>query len=102
MPWWIWLLLALFMLAMIVIGGVYAFVHGMGAFRSIAGTGMRIGQSVSRMSEPSDDVREPDSPLFTEPLNVTLGRYERAQVELIRRRESRRARHVGVWARWKR
>ena len=31
MPWWIWLILALFMLAMIVAGLIYAALHGIRA-----------------------------------------------------------------------
>ena len=36
MPWWIWLLLALFMLSMIVAGCIYVVLHGYHAFKDIA------------------------------------------------------------------
>ena len=39
MPWWIWLILSLFMLAMIVAGIAYAALHGFRALNGIAEIG---------------------------------------------------------------
>ena len=36
MPWWIWLILALFMLAMIVAGLIYAALHGLRALKDMS------------------------------------------------------------------
>lgn len=36
MPWWIWLILALFMLAMIVAGLIYAALHGIRALKDMS------------------------------------------------------------------
>ena len=39
MPWWIWLILALFMLAMIVAGLIYAALHGLRALKDMSDIG---------------------------------------------------------------
>ena len=44
MPWWIWLILSLFMLAMIVAGIAYAALHGFRALNGIAEIGSRLGK----------------------------------------------------------
>lgn len=44
MPWWIWLILSLFMLAMIVAGIAYAALHGFRALNGIAEIGGRLGK----------------------------------------------------------
>ena len=48
MPWWIWLILSLFMLAMIVAGIAYAALHGFRALNGIAEIGGR-----ARAARPS-------------------------------------------------
>ena len=52
MPWWIWPILVLFMLAMIAAGLVYAGLHGFHAVQDIAEIGGRLGERVSKMGEP--------------------------------------------------
>ena len=49
MPWWIWPILVLFMLAMIAAGLVYAGLHGFHAVQDIAEIGGRIGERVSKI-----------------------------------------------------
>ena len=43
MPWWIWLILALFMLAMIVAGLIYAALHGIRALKDMSDIGGQLG-----------------------------------------------------------
>ena len=101
MPWWIWLLLVLFMLAMLIIGGFYAFTHGMRALRGVSDTAAQVGERVSLLGEQTDERDEPEAPLFTQPLKVSLDRYERAQINVIKRAQIKRTRHAMTWARWK-
>ena len=61
MPWWIWLILSLFMLAMIVAGIAYAALHGFRALNGIAEIGSPLrarGRSAgcgrARAARPSD------------------------------------------------
>lgn len=107
MPWWIWLLLVLFMLAMLIIGGIYAFIHGMRALNSVSATAAQVGERFLRLGEQSgerdgnSDQGESEAPLFTQPLNVSLDRYERAHIAVIERAQAKRVRHATTWARWK-
>ncbi|MBW3094032.1 hypothetical protein KIH75_01425 [Bifidobacterium sp. 64T4] len=101
MPWWIWLILALFMLAMIVIGCVYAIRHGIQAMHVMSGTASQIGDRVARMGEPVEET-EPEAPFFTQPLKVTLDRYETTRTRKAEREIAKRTRHMEVWERWDR
>ena len=92
MPWWIWLILSLFMLAMIVAGIAYAALHGFRALNGIAEIGSRLGKPLSELAPPT----------FTQPLNSAISRYDDAQVDVIRRRNAKRERHARAWARWSR
>ncbi|MFR5625603.1 MAG: hypothetical protein ACLTLN_04635 [Bifidobacterium bifidum] len=105
MPWWIWLILSLFMLAMIVAGIAYAALHGFRALNGIAEIGSRLGKPLSELADVPQgaDAREPLAPpTFTQPLNSTISRYDDAQVDVIRRRNAKRERHARAWARWSR
>ena len=72
MPWWIWLILSLFMLAMIVAGIAYAALHGFRALNGIAEIGSRLGKPLSELAD------------------------------VIRHRNAKRERHARAWARWSR
>ncbi|MBW3093464.1 hypothetical protein KIH79_11140 [Bifidobacterium sp. 82T10] len=102
MPWWIWLLLALFMLSMIVAGIIYAAVHGIRGLKTAGDVGSRIGDRFAAMQDiPSQD-QGPQPPVFTEPLRDVADRYAQAQAQVVARRQATRERHVRTWARWKR
>ena len=76
MPWWIWLILALFMLAMIVAGLIYAALHGLRALKDMSDIGGQLGERVAAMGEPGTSADTSEPPLFTQPLSV-------AQLSLI-------------------
>lgn len=101
MPWWIWLILVLFMLAMIVAGLVYAGLHGFRAVKDITEIGGSIGERFAKMGEPSDSAEGNEPPLFTQPLNVAQDRYIDAHAEVIQRKNATRERHIVAWNRWK-
>lgn len=105
MPWWIWLILSLFMLAMIVAGIAYAALHGFRALNGVAEIGSRLGKPLSELADVPQgaDVREPLAPpTFTQPLNSAISRYDDAQVDVIRHRNAKREHHARAWARWSR
>lgn len=52
MPWWIWLVLVLFMLTMLVGGGAYACIRGYHAFKDAIKVGGRMSKRFEAMSEP--------------------------------------------------
>lgn len=100
MPWWVWLVLALFMLGMLIAGCMYAAVHGMRALRNVSETGAQISERLGRMSEHDSTVQAPQRPIFTEPLRVAAERYSDAHVQVIERRQQRVDRHARTWRRW--
>lgn len=100
MPWWIWLILALFMLGMLVAGIVYAAVHAMRGLSSLSEVGGRIGERVAAMGEPSNESGADFTPTFTMPLTEAADRYADAHAGVIERRERRRERHIEQWAQW--
>ena len=50
MPWWIWLVLVLFMLTMLVGGGAYACIRGYHAFKDAIKVGGRMSKRFEAMS----------------------------------------------------
>lgn len=101
MPWWIWLLLALFMLAMIIAGFVYAGLHGYHALKDLGAVGHEVGKRFARMEQTHDGERQSDPPLFTQPLTVAKERYVDAHADVVRAKAAKRERHARAWARWK-
>ena len=101
MPWWIWLLLALFMLTMIITGIAYAGIHGYRAFKDSAKVASRIAQRFDAMGQPLPETTQDESPFFTRPLQDAADCYAQAHAEVINRHEVRRARHAQQWASWK-
>ncbi|NMM97953.1 hypothetical protein [Bifidobacterium olomucense] len=102
MPWWIWLILALFMLTMIIGGFVYAGIHGAHSLKDIAHTGERVGERISAMTESKSSDESHEVPLFVQPLIVAQERYSDAHAQVLRRKADKRNRHVQAWNRWKR
>ena len=84
MPWWIWLLLALFMLAMVVSGVVYACLHGYRAFKDVAKLGERTAKRIEAMGKPLPQNNENEAPFFTRPLKDAADRYADAMPESLR------------------
>ena len=99
MPWWIWLILALFMLAMIVAGLIYAALHGLRALKDMSDIGGQLGERVAAMGEPGTSADTSEPPLFTQPLSVAQNRYAE---DVIRSKAAKRERRTQAWARWKR
>ncbi|MBW3088153.1 hypothetical protein KIH77_05340 [Bifidobacterium sp. 82T24] len=100
MPVWIWVILVVFFITMTVAGLVYAIRHALSAWHTVAETGGRIGDLLSRL-ESTQTERQAERPSFTQPLSMTAERYADAHAEVIRNQERRRDRHVLVWKRWK-
>ena len=87
MPWWIWLILALAMLAVLIAGIIYVIIHGLHALQSV----QRTGEAVSERKE---------RPIFTEPLEVAANRYTQAHTKVDKRKRARRERYARIWSRW--
>ena len=100
MPWWVWVLLVMFMLVMIAAGLVYAGLHGLHALRDAGEIGSRIGERFAAMGESDHGSSDDDAPLFTQPLDVARERYIDAHADVIRRHDAKRRRHAERWRDW--
>ena len=84
MPWWIWLLLALFMLAMVVSGVVYACLHGYRAFKDVAKLGERTAKRIEAMGKPLPQNNENEAPFFTRmPMPESLRGMKRSEAVML-------------------
>lgn len=103
MPWWIWLILALFMLSMIVAGLIYAGIHGLRALHDMSGVADRVGERLAAMGEPDESAGSAvEPPLFTQPLSKAQDRYAETYAAVLKRKAAKRDRHAQAWSRWKR
>ncbi|NMM99721.1 hypothetical protein G1C96_0299 [Bifidobacterium sp. DSM 109958] len=100
MPWWVWLLCVVFMLAMIVAGLVIAARHGLRALHVIGDTGQRLAEPLGRMAEQRTEPTGPEDPSFAQPLRASVERYEIAHAAKLRRRAAVEDRHADAWRRW--
>lgn len=101
MPWWIWLVLTIAMIASLAVGTVYAIKHGLRALHTVGKVSAQFSKRFEAMAEPVES--DPDQPaVFTQPLRVAAQRYSDAHVDVIKRDNRKRNRHVRQWARWDR
>ena len=101
MPWWIWLVLVLLMLAVLIADGAYACARGYQALKGVAKVGGRASKRFEAMSKPLPQVEEDTAPFFTRPLKDATDRYADAHAEVIRRQGEKRTRHARQWTEWK-
>lgn len=99
MPGWIWVILAVFMLVMIVAGGIFAFLKAKGAFSGLGELNARVQKDLSAIGE-KEDLRSPSAPAVTHPLARTAERYADIHAATLDRKAARRARHTEHWSRW--
>lgn len=100
MPWWIWLILVIFMLAMIIAGTAYAILHAIRAGKTAMQTGITVSEHMAALSQADSSQEDGHPASFTVPLNEVVRRYEDAQARRYERRAAKRDRHVRIWARW--
>lgn len=103
MPGWIWIVLVVFMVAILVIGCAYAIMHAVAAGKVVSA----MSEEVSRHMPDLDDGKrtasdEDQAPFFTQPISVTSHRYARAHAGKLIRRDRSRLRHESIWVRWAR
>lgn len=100
MHWWGWLILAVFMVAMIVIGVAYAVVHAIHALHRCSTTAGAVNERISAMGQSASSVEDDEAPSFTRPITASVDRYSRAHTPVVQRRQTRRERHTDTWVRW--
>ncbi|EFA23662.1 hypothetical protein [Bifidobacterium gallicum] len=100
MPWWIWLVLAAFWLAMLIIGAVYAIRHAVRAARIASALGNQVSKRMARMTVDTDAHAPRPAAMFTRPLEEASNAYADAHAGVIRRRQARRERYARTWEQW--
>lgn len=68
MPWWIWLILALAMLAVLIAGIIYVIIHGLHALQSVQRTGEAVSERMTLMTDTEGTRHPKERPIFTERL----------------------------------
>lgn len=103
MPWWIWIVLVVFMLVMLIVGLAYVALRLWRGFQTVSGTGAALGERLAAFGQASaPDARDDVPPSFTQPLSVASERYSDAHAGVVRRRSAKRIRHIETWSRWRR
>ncbi len=100
MPWWIWLILALAMLAVLIAGIIYVIIHGLHALQSVQRTGEAVSERMTLMTDTEGTRRPKERPIFTERLEVAANRYTQAHTKVDERKRARRERYARIWSRW--
>lgn len=101
MAWWVWVLLAAFMIVVLAVGGIYVFRRAVAALRIVSGVGAKVSDRLERMGEREDGSDSTASPSFVHPLRQTAERYSDAHAAVIERRRAARMRHAQAWRRWR-
>lgn len=101
MPGWIWWILALFMIAMLVIGAIYVGRHAMAALRVINVVGSKASRPLGSMQVDTQAVADVPDPSFTQPLKDTAEQYADAHAQVIERKERRQDRYAQTWNEWR-
>lgn len=99
MPGWVWPVLVVLFVVVLVAGLAFAGWRAFMAVRSVARTGSRLSEPLSRL-EGTDIRRREEPPIFTQPLSQATDRYSTAHAEVVRHRERIRDRHIEIWERW--
>lgn len=100
MPWWIWLVLVLFMIAVLVAGAVFAGSRAMSMVHTVSEVGDSVSQRISAMKE-KEEPTPIQPPVFTQPLRTSVSKYTDAHVQVVQRKTNKRLRHASTWVSWK-
>ena len=99
MTWWIWLLLVVFMLAVLFAGLTYVVLRALALMHVATALGTTVSERFGRL-----DAKDPDSTptraIFTEPLQVASDNYATAHSRVIARKMAARRRHIERWKSW--
>lgn len=100
MPWWIWLVLAGFWLAMLIIGVVYVIKKAMNTMHVASHYTGKINAIMDVLQEGPEEHPKPQPAIFTQPLSVAADKYADAHAEVIERKERRKERYMQRWDKW--
>ena len=100
MPWWIWLLLVLFMLCMIGAGLAYALKCAYKILENYTSFSAKVYPCFEKLQKSDDSVKTNTDPFFTRPISDAALRVEDARIRVLKRCERRGELHKAVWQHW--
>ena len=100
-PFWVWILLWIFLFANFAYGVYYVVRLGLDALAKVGSTADEVGQIMGRMSSQERDAALDDSvPFFTRPLTDAADRYARTREAVEKKHIARSLRHEKAFNRW--
>lgn len=100
MPWWVWLLITLFMLCMIVLGIFLVVVSLLRIVKNCSALSSKISSKFEHLNTCENSVEVNRDPLFTRPLKDAAELHEKTLKFVIARKNLKREKHKAVWERW--
>ncbi len=102
MPGWVWVLLVLFLIAVLIAGAVFVFLRGKAALGLLAPLGHRAQKDMAAIQEAQDQpAPERKQVVLGRPLADVREDYEDAHTDLLRHKNRRKAeRDAARWPRW--
>lgn len=102
MPGWVWVLLVIFLLAVLVAGAVFVFLRGKAALDLLTPLGRRVRKDTAAIQEAQNQpAPEREQIVLGRPLADVRKDYEDAHTDLLRHKNARKAdRDEARWPRW--
>ena len=100
MPWWIWVIITLFMLCMIACGTVFAIRNAFRIFENSSSFLEKVSSCFERLQDNNDSLANDTSPLFTRPIKDAARRYEHTRIKVNDRHNRIRETHKSIWQNW--
>lgn len=100
MPWWIWLLLILFMLCMIGAGLAYALKCAYKILTNCTSFSTKVYSCFEKLQNGDDLLKKNSYPFFTRPISDAAQCVEEARIRVLKRQEKVGDSHRTVWQHW--
>lgn len=100
MPWWIWLVITMFMLCMIAAGIVVVVLSAMRLAKTCFSFTDSAASKFEALNETHENDDEPTDPLFTLPIQKSAERYERTREKVVEHHQHIREIHRAIWLHW--
>ncbi len=100
MPWWIWLVITVFMLCMIAAGVAVVVLSAIRLAKTCFSFANVATSKFEALNDSNKISSEPKDPLFTLPIKVASERYEYTRTKVVERHQKIRENHMKIWQHW--
>lgn len=100
MPWWIWLVITVFMLCMISAGIVVVVLSAIKLAKTFFNFTDSAASKFEDLNESNENDDEPKDPLFTLPIQKAAERYEKTREKVLEHHQKIRENHHKIWQHW--